>query len=92
LIFRMAATSDAGPILVQKLDERLGFSNLMGRYFTDSRAKIARLPFADLLRRLLLERSAAYEDVNDAEPGTVGISGRLMSAAVDLTVIIPGLG
>ncbi len=44
-------TSDGGLILIRELDERLGFAELVEQYLTDSRAKNARLPFADLLRQ-----------------------------------------
>jgi len=60
-------TSDGGLILIRELDERLGFSELIEQYLTDSRAKNARLPFADLLRQSVYSRLAGYEDVNDAE-------------------------
>jgi len=60
-------TSDGGLILIRELDERLGFGELIEQYLTDSRAKNARLPFADLLRQSVYSRLAGYEDVNDAE-------------------------
>ena len=60
-------TSDGGLILVRELDERLGFSELMEQYLTDSRGKNTQLPLADLLRQSLYSRLAGYEDVNDAE-------------------------
>ena len=44
-------TSDGGLILVRELDERLGFSELIGQHLTDSRAKNTQLPLADLLRQ-----------------------------------------
>ena len=44
-------TSDGGLILIRELDERLGFGELIEQYLTGSRAKNARLPFADLLRQ-----------------------------------------
>src|SRR5712692_5012336 len=59
--------ADGGLILVRELDERLGFGELMEQYLTDSRAKNARLPFADLLRQSVYSRLAGYEDVNNAE-------------------------
>jgi hypothetical protein len=49
------------------LDERLGFSELIGQHLTDSRGKNAQLPLADLLRQSIYSRMAGYEDVNDAE-------------------------
>ena len=60
-------TSDGGLILVRELDERLGFSDLIARHLTDSRAKNTQLPLADLLRQSIYSRMAGYEDVNDAE-------------------------
>jgi hypothetical protein len=60
-------TSDGGLILVRELDERLGFSELMEQYLTDSRGKNTQLPLADLLRQSVYSRLAGYEDVNDAE-------------------------
>ena len=60
-------TSDGGLILVRKLDERLGFGELIEQHLTDSRANNARLPFVDLLRQSVYSRLAGYEDVNDAE-------------------------
>ena len=45
-------TSDGGLILVRELDERLGFSELMGRHLSDSRrGKNIQLPLIDLLRQ-----------------------------------------
>ena len=41
-------TSDGGLILIRQLDERLGSGQLIEQHLTDSRAKNARLPFADL--------------------------------------------
>jgi hypothetical protein len=60
-------TSDRGLVLVRELDERLGFSDLIARHLTDSRAKNTQLPLADLLRQSIYSRMAGYEDVNDAE-------------------------
>ncbi len=37
-------TSDGGLVLVRELDERLGFSDLIARHLTDSRAKNTQLP------------------------------------------------
>jgi hypothetical protein len=59
--------SDGGLVLVRELDERLGFSELIGQHLTDSRGKNAQLPLADLLRQSIYSRMAGYEDVNDAE-------------------------
>ena len=42
-------TSNGGLILVRELDERLGFSELIEQYLTDSRANNARFSFTDLL-------------------------------------------
>src|ERR1017187_3602338 len=42
-------TSDGGLILVRELDERLGFGGLAAECLTDTRAKNAQLPIADLL-------------------------------------------
>ena len=52
---------------MRELDERLGFSDLIARHLTDSRAKNTQLPLADLLRQSIYSRMAGYEDVNDAE-------------------------
>ncbi len=60
-------TSDGGLILVQELDERLGFSELIEQHLTDSRGKNTQLSLADLLRQSVYSRLAGYEDVNDAE-------------------------
>ena len=60
-------TSDGGLVLVRELDERLGFSDLIARHLTDSRAKNTQLPLADLLRQSIFSRMAGHEDVNDAE-------------------------
>jgi hypothetical protein len=60
-------TSDGGLVLVRELDERLGFSELIGQHLTDSRGKNTQLPLADLLRQSIYSRIAGYEDVNDAE-------------------------
>jgi len=60
-------TSDGGLVLVRELDEGLGFSDLIARHLTDSRAKNTQLPLADLLRQSIYSRMAGYEDVNDAE-------------------------
>src|SRR4029434_4147371 len=61
-------TSDGGLILVRKLDERLGFSELIAHHLTDSRrGKNTQFPLADLLRQSVYSRLAGYEDVNDAE-------------------------
>jgi Transposase DDE domain group 1 len=60
-------TSDGGLVLVRELDERLGFSDLIARHLTDSRATNTQLPLADLLRQSIYSRMAGYEDVNDAE-------------------------
>jgi Transposase DDE domain group 1 len=60
-------TSDGGLILVRELDERLGFSDLIARHLTDSRAKNTQLPLADLFRQSIYSRMVSYEDVNDAE-------------------------
>ena len=54
-------TSDGGLILVRELDERMGFGELIEQHLTDSRAKNARLPYADLLRQLIYSRLAGYE-------------------------------
>ena len=59
-------TSNGGLIPVRELDERLGFSELIEQYLTDSRANDARFSFTDLLRQSVYSRLAGYEDVNDA--------------------------
>ena len=60
-------TSDDGLILLREVDERLGFGELIEQHLTDSRAKNARLPLADLLRQSVYSRLAGYQDVNDAQ-------------------------
>src|ERR1039457_2760443 len=62
-----AVTSDGGLVLVRKLDERLGFGELIERHLADARGKNTQLPLADLLRQSIYSRLAGYEDVNDAE-------------------------
>jgi hypothetical protein len=61
-------TSEGGSILVRELDERLGFSELIGQHLTDfRRGKKMQLPLADLLRQSVHSRLAGYEDVNSVE-------------------------
>ena len=61
-------TFDASVILVQEVDERLGFSDLIAHHLTDARrGKNMQLPLADLLRHSVYSRLAGYEDMNDAE-------------------------
>jgi hypothetical protein len=61
-------TSDGGLILVQELDERLGFGELIEHQLSDSRrGKNTQFPLADLLRQSVYSRLAGYEHVNDAE-------------------------
>src|SRR5450756_1692156 len=61
-------TSNGGLILVRELDERLGFSELIGQHLTDLRqGKNTQLPMADLLRQSVYSRLAGYEDMNDAD-------------------------
>jgi hypothetical protein len=61
-------TSDGGLILVRKLDERLGFGELIEQHLTDSRrGKNTQFPFADLRRQSVYSRLAGYEDPNDAQ-------------------------
>ncbi len=55
---RSRVTSDGGLILARELDERLGFSELIGRHLTDSRGKNTQLPLADLLRQSIYSRMA----------------------------------
>jgi hypothetical protein len=43
-------TFDGGLILVRGLDERRGFSELIGQRLTDFRAKNTQLPLVELLR------------------------------------------
>src|SRR2546427_10360563 len=65
-------TSDGGLILIRELDERLGYGELIEQYLTDSRAKNARLPFADLLRQSVYSRLAGqsgWERGRAAAPG-----------------------
>src|SRR3989454_10621406 len=84
-------TSDGGLILIRELDERLGFGELIEQYLTDSRAKNARLPFADLLRQSVYSLLAGDEDVDDAERVAhdptlrVGGSGKMWERWADLT-------
>ena len=40
-------TSDGGLLLVRELDERLGLSELIAEYLTDSRGKNTQLPMAN---------------------------------------------
>jgi hypothetical protein len=52
-------TSDGGLVLVRKLDERFGLSELMSRHLSDSRrGKNIQLPVADLLRQSIYSRLA----------------------------------
>jgi hypothetical protein len=51
-------TSDAGLILVRKLDERLGFIELIEQHLTDSQGKNPQLPLAELLRQSVYSRLA----------------------------------
>lgn len=74
-------TSDGGLVLVRELDERLGFSDLIARHLTDSRAKNTQLPLADLLRQSIYSRMAGYEDVNDAERLSQDPTFRLIGSA-----------
>ncbi|HEY2663426.1 MAG TPA: transposase [Candidatus Binataceae bacterium] len=60
-------TSDGGLVLVQELDERLGFEELIAPHLADSRGKNSQLTLADLLRQSVYSRLAGYEDLNDAE-------------------------
>jgi hypothetical protein len=60
-------TSNGELILVRELDERLGFSELIDKHLTNSRASNVRFSFADLLRQSVYSRLAGYGDVNDAE-------------------------
>ncbi len=75
-------TSDGGLILVRELDERLGFSELIGQHLIDSRGKNTQLPLADLLRQSVSEEwvgkasvlglwhfLAAAEKTLDSKPG-----------------------
>jgi len=67
-------TSDGGPIVVRELDERLGLGELIAQHLADSRRrKNTQFPLADLLRQSIYSRMAGYEDVNDAEPGRLGV-------------------
>src|SRR4029434_4187499 len=75
-------TSDGGLILVRKLDERLGFSELIAHHLTDSRrGKNTQFPLADLLRQSVYSRLAGYEDVNDAEHLSQDPTFRLIGSA-----------
>jgi hypothetical protein len=60
-------TSNGGLILVQDLDGRLGFGELIEQHLTDSRANNVGFSFPDLLRQSVYSRLAGYEDVNDGE-------------------------
>ncbi len=55
---RSRVTSDGGLILARELDERLGFSEHIGRHLTDSRGKNTQLLLADLLRQSIYNRMA----------------------------------
>jgi hypothetical protein len=73
-------TSDGGLLLVRKLDERLGLSQLIAEHLTDSRGKNTQLPMGDLLRQAVYSRLAGYEDVNDAERLAQDPTFRLMGS------------
>ena len=73
-------TSDGGLLLVRKLDERLGLSQLIAEHLTDSRGKNTQLPMGDLLRQAVYSRLAGYEDVNDAERLAQDPTFRLMAS------------
>jgi len=73
-------TSDGGLILVRKLDERLGFGELIAQHLTDCRGKNAQFCFADLLRQSVYSRLAGYEDLNDAERLSQDPTFRLISS------------
>jgi hypothetical protein len=77
-------TSDGGLVLVRKLDERLGFSDLIAQHLTDSRGKNTQLPLADLLCQSIYSRMSGYEDVNDAERLAHDPTFRLMGFGEDL--------
>jgi len=51
-------------ILVRELDEHLGLGELIEQYLTHSRARNARLPFADLPQQSAYRRLAGYEALN----------------------------
>src|SRR5229473_6132826 len=53
-------TSDGGLVLVRKLDERLGFGELIERHLADVRGKNTQQPLADLLRQSVYSRLAGY--------------------------------
>ena len=60
-------TSDAGLILVRKLDERLGLDQLITDHLSDSRhGTNTQFRVADLLRQSVYSRLAGHEDLNDA--------------------------
>ena len=50
-----------------RLDERLGFNDLIAQHITDPRGKNTQFPLADLIRQSIYRRLAGYEDINDAE-------------------------
>ena len=61
-------TSNGGLILVRKLNERLGFEELIKQHLADlRRVKNTQRPFAVLLRQSVYSNRAGYEDLNDAE-------------------------
>jgi hypothetical protein len=56
-------TSDAGPLLVRELDERLGLSQLISDNLKDERrGRNTQLPFSDLLRQSICSRLAGKKD------------------------------
>jgi hypothetical protein len=55
---RSRVTSEGDLMLIRELDERRGLGELIEQYLTDSRAKNARLPFADLPRQSVYSRLA----------------------------------
>jgi hypothetical protein len=60
-------TSNGGLLLVEEMDERLGFGALIERHLTDARGKNTQLQLTDLVRQSVYSRLAGYEDVNDAK-------------------------
>ncbi len=71
-------TSDGGLILVRELDERSGFSELVGGHLADCRGKNTRLPLADLLRQSVYSSWAGYEDTHDSEGFSQDLTFRLI--------------
>ena len=83
-------TSDAGMLLVSLADKRLGLTESMAGWVTDSRqqSKVVH-SFLDMMRERILAISHGYEDANDldrlcCDPALKTACERLPSSGVDL--------